>query len=117
MTSPPEMRRTSGIQPTKTIMEQIRTKMKGRVPNRLDAIASRSGRYRLGSAHHSAASSATQVVDLAPRAILSLAATWLDPGLTPQRETIYQDEWLPSTHRAAQNRGPSPVSSEAPHAQ
>jgi hypothetical protein len=31
-------------------------------------------------------------LDLVPRAILGLAATWLDPT---QRETIYHDEWLP----------------------
>lgn len=45
-------------------------------------------------------------LDLAPRAILRLAATQLDPA---QRETIYQDEWLPELLYALRGAEARPV--------
>jgi hypothetical protein len=45
-------------------------------------------------------------LDLAPRAILSLAATQLDPT---QRETIYQDEWLPELRYALRGAESRPI--------
>jgi Domain of unknown function (DUF4287) len=45
-------------------------------------------------------------LDLAPRAILRLAATWLDPA---QRETIYQDEWLPELCYALRDAESRPI--------
>ena len=46
------------------------------------------------------------MVDLAPRAILSLTATWLDPA---QRETIYQDEGLPELFYALRGAESRPI--------
>ena len=46
------------------------------------------------------------MVDLAPRAILSPTATWLDPA---QRETIYQDEWLPELFYAPRGAESRPI--------
>ncbi len=45
-------------------------------------------------------------LDLAPQAILRLAATWLDPA---QRETIYQDEWLPELCYALRGAESRPI--------
>jgi hypothetical protein len=45
-------------------------------------------------------------LDLAPRAILRLAAARLDPS---QRETIYQDEWLPELCYALRDAESRPI--------
>jgi hypothetical protein len=45
-------------------------------------------------------------LDLAPRAILSLAAAQLDPT---QRQTIYQDEWLPELCYALRGAESRPI--------
>ena len=45
-------------------------------------------------------------LDLIPRAILHLAATQLDPA---QRETIYQDEWIPELTYALRGKESRPI--------